>query len=74
MEFVENGELFDYIVKNKRLKEQDACKMYHQLINGIEYIHKLNIVHRDLKPENLLLDFDHSLKLVDFGLSNTYKS
>lgn len=47
--------------------------MFQQLIAGIEYIHKLNIVHRDLKPENLLLDFNDSLKLVDFGLSNTYK-
>jgi len=26
-----------------------------------------------LKPENILLDFDRSLKLVDFGLSNMYE-
>lgn len=38
----------------------------------MQYIHKLGIVHRDLKPENLLLDGD-SIKIVDFGLSNTYK-
>ncbi len=30
-------------------------------------------MHRDLKPENLLLDYDRGMKLVDFGLSNTYK-
>jgi len=27
-----------------------------------------------LKPENLLLDFDKSLKIVDFGLSNMYEN
>ena len=32
------------------------------------------MVHRDLKPENMLLDFDKGIKLVDFGLSNTFKS
>ena len=35
-------------------------------------MHRLNIVHRDLKPENLLLDHELNIKIVDFGLSNTF--
>ena len=72
-EYVSNGELFDYIVKNSKLNEIEACKFFHEIISGIEYIHKLSIVHRDLKPENLLVDYNNSIKIIDFGLSNTYK-
>ena len=73
MEYCEGGELFNYIVKNRRLSEDEASFFYYQLINGLEYIHSLGIVHRDLKPENLLLTKDHILKIIDFGLSNYFK-
>jgi serine/threonine protein kinase len=73
MEFVQGGELFDLIVQNQKLKEKQACKYFQELISGINYIHQLGICHRDLKPENLLIDYDQSLKIVDFGLSNLYE-
>lgn len=72
MEYCNNGELFDYIVQHQRLHEKAAIRIFQQLISGIEYIHKSGVCHRDLKPENLLLDFDKTLKIVDFGLSNVY--
>lgn len=47
--------------------------MFHEIIDGIEYVHRIGVAHRDLKPENILLSYNHTLKIVDFGLSNTYK-
>ena len=72
MEYCEKGELFNYIIKNKRLKESEASFLFYQIINGIEYIHSKNIVHRDIKPENILLNKDNIIKIIDFGLSNYY--
>lgn len=74
MEYASGGELFDYIVKRKRLDEQEAISFMQQILSGVEYIHKNGIVHRDLKPENLLFDEHRRIKIVDFGLSNQYKS
>ena len=73
MEYCEGGELFNYIVKNRRLNDEESAFFYYQLINGLEYIHSLGIVHRDLKPENLLLTNEHLLKIIDFGLSNYFE-
>ena len=72
MEYCKGGELFDYIVKKKRLKEPEACSFFQQIINGVEYLHIQGIIHRDLKPENLLLDDNNHIKISDFGLSTFY--
>ena len=70
MEFCEKGELYEHIVKEKKLKQEEAAYFYFQLINGLEYIHSKSIVHRDLKPENLLITNNNILKIIDFGLCN----
>ena len=74
MEYCEIGELFNYIVKKRRLDENESAYYYFQIINGLEYIHLKNIVHRDLKPENLLIYNQNILKIIDFGLSNFNKN
>lgn len=74
MEFLDGGELFDYIVEKHRLTEQEACEIFSQIIDGVQYLHDNHIIHRDLKPENLLMqrhsDGSFLIKVADYGLSN----
>ncbi|KAM7276704.1 hypothetical protein ACFE04_018570 [Oxalis oulophora] len=69
LEFVTGGELFDKIVNNGRMREDEARRYFQQLINAVDYCHSRGVYHRDLKPENLLLDAYGNLKVSDFGLS-----
>lgn len=39
-----------------------------EIINGIDFLHKIRIIHRDIKPENILIKNKHLL-LTDFGAS-----
>jgi len=73
MEYVQGGELFDHIVHKLRLKEDEARRLFQQILSGVEYCHSMMVTHRDLKPENLLLDNNLHIKIADFGLSNIMK-
>ena len=73
-EYVQGKELNDYLYTKGKLPEQEACKFFHQIISGLSYLHHIGIAHRDFKPENILLTGDNKiLKIIDFGLGNTYK-
>lgn len=70
MELARN-ELFDYIVHGGGLSEKIARYFFHQLIDGVEFMHLKGISHKDLKPENLLLDHNYNLKIADFGFASS---
>jgi serine/threonine protein kinase len=69
LEFVTGGELFDKIVHQGRLSENESRRYFQQLIDAVDFCHSKGVSHRDLKPENLLLDSLGNLKISDFGLS-----
>ncbi|KAM6471559.1 maternal embryonic leucine zipper kinase isoform 1-T2 [Liasis olivaceus] len=68
LEYCPGGELFDYIIAKDRLAEDEARIFFRQIVAAIAYVHSQGYAHRDLKPENLLIDAEHNLKLIDFGL------
>lgn len=72
LEYASGGELFDYILTHRYLKDNTARKLFAQLVSGVGYLHKKGIVHRDLKLENLLLDRNRNIVITDFGFANTF--
>ncbi|MCJ1403285.1 serine/threonine-protein kinase KIN2 [Xylographa trunciseda] len=71
-EYVNGGQMLDYIISHGRLKEKQARKFGRQIASALDYCHRNSIVHRDLKIENILISKTGDIKIIDFGLSNLF--
>lgn len=71
-EYVNGGQMLDYIISHGRLKEKQARKFGRQIASALDYCHRNSIVHRDLKIENILISKEGNIKIIDFGLSNLF--
>ncbi|KAL0092532.1 kinase-like domain-containing protein [Phycomyces blakesleeanus] len=70
LEYVQGGELFEYLVINGRIAEREARQYFQQIVFGLDYCHQHMICHRDLKPENILIDKNKNIKIADFGMAS----
>ncbi len=73
-EYCSGGEIFQKLVdQDAPFEEKTACKIFSQVLSGIEYLHNNYICHRDIKLENMLFDEYGDAKLTDFGLSKSFE-
>ena len=69
MEFIEGGNLRDFIRIRKTLSPGEAARCLHDICAGLEYALTLSVTHRDLKLTNVLMGTNGRARLVDFGLA-----
>ncbi|KAH7916616.1 kinase-like domain-containing protein [Hygrophoropsis aurantiaca] len=76
LEYVDGGDLLDFILKTNGLEEAMARHITAQIAEALAYIHSKGIAHRDLKPENVMLTSDNppKVKVADFGLAKVVDS
>lgn len=61
MEYAEDS-LFSLKQRFTLFKEKEVLEVVRQLLNGLNYLHKLGIVHADVKLENIMIaNVRHSL-------------
>jgi calcium/calmodulin-dependent protein kinase I len=70
MELVEGMELFEAIASIARYCEDDARKLFYQILQAIKYMHQNGVCHRDIKPSNIMVAKKKKIiKVTDFNIS-----
>lgn len=72
LEHCPEGDLFSNITEKGRYVSNEALvrSVFLQILDAVEYCHRLGIYHRDLKPENILVSKRGTkVLLADFGLA-----
>jgi eukaryotic-like serine/threonine-protein kinase len=69
MEFVEGGNLRDFLAIRKKLEPPEALRLLEETTHGLAHALSQGLTHRDLKPTNILISASKTAKLVDFGLA-----
>ena len=72
-ELAAHGDFFELITSGTLNTEVLVRTYFHQLIQGLEYIHSQGVVHLDLKLENLMLGSEYKLKIIDFDQAQYLK-
>ena len=82
MEYVDGANLKQYLDRLKKLKYvfpvEISTYIISQVAQALHYAHSFqdkltgkpfNIIHRDISPHNIMLTYDGSVKVIDFGIA-----
>ena len=69
MEHVEGVTLKEYIDRQRVIPWTEAVHFAVQILRALQQAHDKGIVHRDIKPQNIMLLYNGSIKVTDFGIA-----
>jgi len=70
MEYAPHKDFLNMLLEREiTLDDKMARTYFHQLIEGLEYLHSQGVYHLDIKLDNLLVGEDYQLKIADFDIS-----
>lgn len=64
---MENGPLLPEGYRVQPLSTEEARMKFVDCLRGLYYLHQHGVIHGDIKPQNLLVSWNGTVKIADFG-------
>ena len=68
LEFVDGIRVFDMMLSKKEMSTNDIVDISRQVCSALDHAASKKIVHRNLKPGNVMIEWDGSVKIMDYGV------
>ncbi|RME74920.1 MAG: serine/threonine protein kinase, partial [Planctomycetota bacterium] len=68
MEYIPGEDLGEIIDRQGTMEVEEVIPIMITIAKALQYIEEKGMVHRDLKPDNILIGYDGTVKLCDYGL------
>lgn len=75
MELIEGQNIYE-VIQNEKVAEDRVKRTIDlggQLLLILDALHKAGFVHRDIKPQNIMVDYQHKVHLMDFGIARFFE-
>ena len=65
-----HGYTLSHLLNSVRpMPEKDAIKIASYVCEALAHMHENGVIHRDLKPQNIMICYDGTIRIVDFGIA-----
>lgn len=67
MEYLQGETLTSYVKENGSIPLEDSLNVISAILGAVRDIHSAEVYHRDISPDNIIVCYDGSVRLIDFG-------
>jgi serine/threonine-protein kinase len=53
------------------MPQKDAVRLASRICDALAHMHLHGVIHRDLKPQNIMICFDGTIRILDFGIAKS---